>query len=362
MKNRLIISNTFYQLIFAIQMKNTVFKNDRVVMLLSDHSLNAFKIYEKLVECNVFDESYYIETKKIENDSSRLEKWKDCLYVSFDRQNRYSEMLSEISNKQFDEILCFNYLNFEIDGIYATLSKFNCELKVSLYEEGILSYNQTTAKSGNRRKVAKQIRKILKKPCFKESIDDIYCFYPQLYKGHAKAIEVPRIRRDSTVSTVIKKIFNPKTEGYTQKYIFFTSVYDFEGGGPIGEFELVSQIAEIVGKSNLLIKMHPRDDRDIYIKNGFSVDINSSIPWEAVQLSGKFEDKVFMTVNSGSVLAGSLMSDRPVETYYMYKLCNVEHNEACKITVREIKRLLEDDSMKETIKNVHIAERIEDIL
>ena len=361
MKNRLIVSNTFYQLIFAIQLRNTVFQNDRVVLLLSDHSINSFSIYKKLDEYNVFNECYYVETKKLQYSSSWLEKLKDCLDVSFDKEGRYNELLFDISDKHFDEVLCFNYLNFEIDGIYSSLSKFNTDVKVSLYEEGLISYNQRL-KKGIRRKLVNSIRKTLRKPCFEDKIESFYCFYPQLYKGSAKPIQVPRIQHDSKVLQIIKHVFNPQTDGYRQKYIFFTSVYDFEGGEPIGEFELVSRVAELVGMDNLLVKMHPRDTRDLYKQNGFSVDVNSSIPWEAIQLVGDFEDKVFMTVNSGSVLAGSLMSDRPVKTYFMYKLCNLDHNEACQTTVKEIEGLLAEDSMNEIMKNVHIAEYIKDIL
>lgn len=361
MKNRLIVSNTFYQLIFAIQLRNTLFQNDRVVLFLSDHSINSFCIYKKLDESNVFDECYYVETKKLQYSSSWLEKFKDCLDVSFDKEGRYSDLLLCLSDKHFDEVLCFNYLNFEIDGFYSSLSKFNTDVKVSLYEEGIISYNQKLRK-GIRRKLVNSIRKILRKPCFEDKIDSFYCFYPQLYKGVADPIQVPRIQRDSKVPQIIKHVFNPQTEGYKQKYIFFTSVYDFEGGEPIGEFELVSQVAELVGMDNLLVKMHPRDTRDVYKQNGFFVDVNSSIPWEAIQLASDFEDKVFMTVNSGSVLAGSLMSDRPVRTYFMYKLCNMDNNELCQTTIKEVERFLADDSMREIMKNVHIAECIKDIL
>lgn len=75
------------------------------------------------------------------------------------------------------------------------------------------------------------------------------------------------------------------------------------------------KVANLVGKDNLLIKIHPRDLRTIYSDNGFNVDKNSLIPWEAIQLSSDFSDKVFLTINSGSVLSGSTMSEKPVKTF-----------------------------------------------
>ena len=121
-------------------------------------------------------------------------------------------------------------------------------------------------------------------------------------------------------------------------------------------------IADIVGKDNLLIKTHPRDTRTLYVDNGFNVDENSSVPWEAIQLSGKFDDKVFMTINSGSVLSGSLMSKNKVKTFYMYKMCDYKGNESCQKNVIDIEALLKNSNMKSIFNNVQVAEKIEDIL
>lgn len=164
------------------------------------------------------------------------------------------------------------------------------------------------------------------------------------------------------ITGILRNIFKPDNTIYTKKYIFFTSVYDFEGGNPIGEYELVCKVAKLVGIDNLLVKTHPRDSRTIYKDHGFNVDVNSSIPWEAIQLSGDFSDKVFLTINSGSVLSGSTMSEKPVKTFYMYKLCDIKENKSCQKNAQDIEALLCESSMKEVFRNVRIAEKIEDIL
>ena len=139
-------------------------------------------------------------------------------------------------------------------------------------------------------------------------------------------------------------------------------MYDFEGGEPIGEYQLVEKIAELVGKDNILIKIHPRDLRSVYSDNGFKVDRNSNIPWEAIQLSGDFSDKVFLTATSGSVLAGSFMAERAVKTYFLCDLCNLDQNPSAQNSVINIKELLENESLKAVLNSVHIAKQIEDIL
>ena len=122
------------------------------------------------------------------------------------------------------------------------------------------------------------------------------------------------------------------------------------------------KIADLVGKDNLLVKTHPRDLRTIYNDNGFNVDKNSSMPWEAVQLGGDFSNHIFLTVNSGSVLAGSFMSEKPVRTFYMYKLCNIEGNSTCQKNAKDIEALLTNENMKEILSKVSIANRLEEIV
>ena len=69
-----------------------------------------------------------------------------------------------------------------------------------------------------------------------------------------------------------------------------------------------------------------------------------------------------MTVNSGSVLAGSFMSDKPVRTFYMFRLCNLEGNPSCQKNAKDIKAMLENDYLKNVLSRVSIANKLEDII
>lgn len=125
---------------------------------------------------------------------------------------------------------------------------------------------------------------------------------------------------------------------------------------------MVCKVADLVGKDNLLVKTHPRDKRTIYSDNGFKVDKNSNIPWEAIQLSKDFSDKVFLTVNSSSVLAGSFMSEKTVKTFYLYKLCNVENNSLAKQGVETLENLLLNNELKKILVNVNVLADIDSVI
>lgn len=361
MKRFLILVNTYYQLILAIHMKNSILQHSSVVVLLSDHSVNSENVYNKLVINNIFDECYYVRSKNFYENRNQFQKFKDCLAIGFGRRNRYKQYISQIKNKKFDEFICYNVCLIEVDGIFSILYSFNKDIVFSLFEEGILSYNVDITKFKQRYLIEK-IRKLKGLGNFYNDIFKFYCFFPGIYEGRGIPIEIPMIKKGSFTSLDLKKIFSVENLIYKQKYIFFSSVYDFEGGTPVGEYELVCRIAKLIGKENLLIKTHPRDTRTIYSDNGFNVDNNSSVPWEAIQLSLDFSDKIFMTINSGSVLAGSIMSNEPVTTYYMYKLCNISNNESCKKNARDIEKLLNQNFMKNILKTVKVVDKLEEIL
>lgn len=359
---KLIITNTYYQLLFAIQLRATVFLKDEVVLLITDHSNHADVISKHVNETYYFEEVHYVRTKDLGDTRAILKRIEDFVQISFGKYNRYGFFLKELKNFMFDEVLVFNY-NVEIYGIYSILSQQNARLKVSRFEEGCLGYN-TVVMDNLKRKIMNALRNLQQKPVINSALHNFYCFYPELYLGELKPVYVPTIDTKSKILNIIRGSFGVEDDAlqYNEKYIFFTSVYDFEGGEPIGEYEVVCKVAELIGKENLLIKLHPRDKRTVYEDNGFKVDKNSSIPWEAIQLSGDFTNKVFLTVTSGSVLAGSLMSEEKVNTYYMYNCCDFSNNQLAIKTTGEIQKLLKNSKMREILKKVKVVERIEDIL
>ena len=360
MSRRLIIVNTYYQLIVAIQMKCTIFCDDEVVLLLSNHSNNAEEVYKRIKAIGIFDESYFIQSKGFLDEITIKNHIQDLYDFSFKVKNRFSFYLKDVNNLYFDEILTYNFAR-DIIGLFSTLYEFNNNLLLSIFEEGILSYN-FSFDEGISFKMIKALRWLLGKKNAVNTIKYFYCFYHDFYKGNLITAIIPSVKKDSKCVSAIKEIFEfNMNENYKQKFIYFTSVYDFEGGEPIGEFKIVKKVQEIVGKDNLLIKVHPRDCRDVYNKSFFNVDSNSDVPWEVIQLSMDFSEKVFLTTTSGSVLAGSLLVDKPVQIYYLYKLCSFEKNTNAYKSVQTIKKLINDDKMCELFKNVRVIESLEEL-
>ena len=367
MNRVLIIANTYYQLILAIQMSKTIKKNDKIIMLLSDHSKGSDEICRRLNVLKVFDKTYYIKSKEvIYSKRTELKRLKNYIDLTFRHRNRWSffldEVLTDTETNCFDEIICFNF-GTDTYGLFSILSEYNHELRISQYEEGILSYGYIPELTFGRR-IINFTRKLLRKPIVSDAMGNFYCYHPSCYNGPLNPVKVPAISNDSSVVEILRNVF--QVDGfslrYDKKYIFFTSVYDFEGGEAIGEYDVVKKVANLVGKDNLLVKTHPRDMRTIYSDEEFNVDKNSAIPWEVIQLSENFGENVFLTATSGSVLAGSFMSEEPVRTLFLYKLCDVSRNASAKKSADDIKALLSKQDYKHILRNVSIADKVEDIL
>ena len=362
MKRVLIIANTYYQMILSIQMRLTVFNGDEVVLLLSDQSNNAYEIVQKLRTEQVFHQTAYVKLKGLIRGRKKLDKLKDFADIAFGSSNRYSLYLEAVEDPCFDELICYNY-NIDIIGLYSLLCKYNRQVKVSLFEEGVLSYG-IRFESNFRRELIGFFRKLQGKKDISEAFYRFYCYYPQLYYGPLETMRVPPISMECECTEVLRCVFNIDREklSYPQKYIYFSSVCDFAGGAPIGELELVKRIAEMIGRDKLIIKAHPRDARGVYEREGLTVDRNSSIPWEAIQLSGDFSDKVFLTATSGSVLSASFMTDTPPKTFFMYKLCNIEGNEFATQSASDIDSLLHTECVKGILSKVRIIDSLEEII
>ena len=359
---RLIISNTHYQTIVAIQLKMTRFRKDEVVLLISDHSRGADQVAERLRGTGIFQEVYYIISRKTVYEYGRSEQWEDFFALSFLKNNRYAFYLNEIGELFFDELLVFNY-GPDIYAVYGFLQEYNRDLVVSMFEEGILSY-AIEEKVQKKILFSQRIRQMKGKKRIDEAQGVYYCFYPSLYHGKYKAESIPPISGDSPAVGFIREAFgvtDSDAQYRGRKYLFFTGVYDFEGGDPIGEFELVKRVADLVGKENLLIKAHPRDTRTVFQDYGLEVDRNSAVPWEAVQLSSDFFGHVFLTVASGSVLGGNLMSRHPCDTWFLFDLCRMENNIGGKVA-DSIRALLNNREMKNILGNIRIARDLRDIL
>lgn len=363
MKSVLCVCNTYYQLLMVIQLKLTILKNKKVTLYISDHSRNSKSIVDNLKKINIFYKVEYIKTWELDHKNRNIFQHLYSVWEIF--RGNIDYINSKIGKEVYDEIFFYNY-DIAICSIFGVLIKKNKNLKCYRFEEGLLGYglsicNKDMELSG-RLKILYLLKKIFGQPILKEKIEYYYCLYPNLYKGSLKpkCISFFDLKNKNFV-LLLKKIFKIPTLDYKEKYIFFTSVCDFEGGKPIEELKIIRKISSIVGKENLLIKMHPRDRRDIFKKEGFHIDKRNDIPWEVICLSYNFKDHIFLTTVSGCVLFSSLMKENSPKILFLYKLCYLEENYTAKNALKYLNDYLNNDLSRKNFYNVSIISNLEEI-
>lgn len=241
----LMICNTYFQIFVAIRMKNTIFVNDIVDVVISDRCGYNKEIPSRVKALGIFNNVFFKKTKYIvQKKNSAAKRINEVMNMTFGLKN-----FKDICNIRYDKMLFYN-----IDEVtyilYSMMSKNNPDLICERFEEGILSYNNSFP-SSDKMKIARLLRKLLHKRNLLEQILHFYCFTPAVYEGKLGTLIIPPIEsiNDSSVTQFLSLFaVNNVSSCYKQKYIYFSSVYDFEGGEPIGELDLVKKIAEKVKK------------------------------------------------------------------------------------------------------------------
>lgn len=322
MKKILIIVNTYYQLLVAINIKKQVYSNSVVDIIISDHSNKSEDVYNNLKKSNIFDDVRYIKNRgKIEPSNRLLYIKRDLIPFVFSNTNRFDCYLNGVI---YDEVIYYNF-GLDIYGIYLILSNKNDKVVFSRMEEGFLSYTEPIDYNFSLRIIDKH-RKIIKKQTWDKVQGRFYCFEPKAYKDNLEPyrLESEYLDNDALKEDIRSLFMKVDYNLYSKyKYIYFASAYDSDGIS-IGEYNLVLSLSKVLGKNNMLIKKHPRDKTDIYEKNGFAIDTNSNIPFEFINLSYDFRDNVFISMMSGSVVNLSMMKLNSVPVYMLYKLMNFE--------------------------------------
>lgn len=357
--NTICYCNTYFQLITAIQMKRTIKRKDKMYVILSDMTDGLYNIYNILKKDNFFDGVFFVKSKipKKNKVQEIFYKVGELFLVIFDVS------IKELKNLPFaDEFIFFN----DDISVYRTFSmvKRRCHnLKVSRFEEGILSYDTPFSKS-IRDNLIYIIRRLLHKSNLFDLTEEYYCFNPEIYNGGLRVVEIPKIEiSDNEIKKIMLRYFLNDQEVLVcrEKYLFFPSILDLEGGAPIGELDLAVKLAEKVGIDNLIVKVHPRDSVDRFLQKGLHVDTNSFSPWEAIQLNGDFSDKIFITAISGSVLSINALLDKSPRVIFLYKMCNWKNNELAKKTVEKMENLLKRTQNSKFLNSIEIVESIDEI-
>ena len=316
MKRVLFLTNTYFQIIVSIQLAMTKYSGSEVDIIISDHSSNYQKISDNLKKTKLFKNVYITKSRSyIHNNNLKNKIIRN--FHSLIIPEKVLDGLIDIKDGYYDEFLFYNidaysYLLFDV------LHAQNNQISFKRFEEGFVTYLH----DDNISTQASLIRKLFLKKNYIKMINTLFVFDKSLvlYDSKMNLEEIEKIdKSDIKLKEIINNTFdyNNIKDNYSQKYIFFEESFFCDNKG-IDDLPLIMRIAKIVGKENLLVKLHPRNRVDRFAEYGIETNKTIGIPWEVIQMNNDFSDKVFLTISSGSVLASRLYFNDNIKTYLLF--------------------------------------------
>lgn len=358
------------QVIIAIQAKMKLFANDDVDIALSDHSLNADKRADGLCRTGLFRRVKYIQTKTAYYSYTKLKKLFDALSV-LSVNNEYSRLFWD-NDYFYDQVYFYNQ-GLEVSSIINKIirdSKGQKIPEIIRFEEGVLCYGWLTSQNlRGRTKFVNFFNRIRGLPDLFRDTKKYMCFYPEILKALSlqsrdySTIQIPLLTSDSDFLSNLNTVFDydPSSDSFPQKYIYFATSSDIDGH-PVGETEIILKLAELVGKDNLLVKVHPRDGRDVFTRAGLSVSRNSALPWEVMQLNHDFSKHVFVSLSSGSTINITAMKNENIPVFLLYPMIEGKDKYMDTDTYANITRTLDCLKSIGVCSSVKITDKLGDVI
>lgn len=293
--NVLVFCGSSYQLLVAIRIIEKFYHDDNIYLVLSDTIANVQTIYENAVKEKYFKKVYLWKTKdvflynKAQKIRNALLGWK------------YSEKVMqnfEGSQKKYDVFLYSNISDIVMHTANVLFHRNNT-LKLEMFEDGFSTYSDYI---GNFMDPNNHKSHLLYHVFSKTSA--LYLFNPSLlsWKPIMKVCPIePEFKHECL--ELVNRLFsyNELHDDYNKKIIFFEESYAGDGK-PIDDVDMIRPIAELVGKDNIMVKIHPRNETNRFCEEGYVTNQNTNIPWEVILLNEDFSESVFVSIASNAAM------------------------------------------------------------
>lgn len=309
----LFLVNTPYQLMLVINMVLEVFNKEENDIIITNRIADNSKLGKRLENSGIFEKVFLINIDEEIRENDVFHIFKERLIPS---KFKY---LREKYNR-----FMFANLNHSVSAIFRVLKKDNLDIQIQMFEDGYATYSEYY---GDYFKIytekSKDWKKVLRKwyHCFVDEIflkiDTLYVLNPEVmtYNTYFNIKKMPAIDcNNKALINIYNLIFeyNESVDSYSQKIIFFEESY-YADGYNCNDIEIVEKIANIVGKENLFIKIHPRNPKNRFKELGYKTNTNTSIPWEVIAMNMDLSKKILLSIASVSVLTPSTMLEKKYE-------------------------------------------------
>lgn len=306
--------DSVYQLMNAIQIKLSLLPEEDADLLLSDHT-DFGEIVGRVEQSNIFSsvKRLYSRKKADQYWSFTKEEQKEISHHPED----YVDI--KLLEKKYTDF----YLSFETAYAklmyYAMVRKENT-LKVHLFEDGMATYVCDVEKRCREDGMDHEFYKDQK---FLNNIKRLLVYEPTLFTGPSALpfdIEkIPAIQaKDEKIRQIFFQVFG-RGEMPKEPFIFLEEAF-LDDKVPSNDLELFLETAKIVGKENIVVKLHPRNKENRFEKYGIHTMKHTSVPWELFLMEHDITQKVLFTVSSNASLTSKLIFGKNMNAIMLYPM------------------------------------------
>ena len=204
--------------------------------------------------------------------------------------------------------------------IYTKLWKNNPDIRLHFYEEGTGVYTTPLYQDYGR---IKTMYKLLGYRSETDYVEDLYVYCPSLYHGDLKTVEIGTVSEDDKEEFVSEQNF--RLRDYDKRIIFFDNPMDKPEYKGVDQFRILADMEKATGRSNIMVRVHPRDQSGVFEERGYTEDANTSIPWEEILLHQDISDNILVTTFSTAVFSPKIICGQEPRVIFL-KRALLENN------------------------------------
>lgn len=323
----LLESDSLIQFLIGTHIRTTVFKNDTVDLIMYESMPNAKHIYENIKKSGLYRNCYLVTSvlavgsTKL-NRSDKIKKGIRWIEALIDPEKAVKKNIGNNDYKYDYFVFCAN--GIFIDAFYNVCKKSNPGMVCCRYEGSLTSYlyDHENKKSFWREKFETAIKRIFNHFDLTKAAKTYYFFEPELiqFKHNYNLYKIQKITSMSTdIKEKLKKIFEFEAEDAQIE----EPVIAFEDGNLFfmnndEEIPLYTKAANILGKENFIVKLHPRTPSSRF-DNHIIKTKKSIAPWELYLINQDMSGKIFITCASGSIFTTLVYFGMDVKVILLYR-------------------------------------------
>ena len=311
MSRILVICNTPFQFVVAAHILSLYYERYEVDLVVSDQFRDSERVVDNARNSGFFHNIYYIHNAAHKR-GNRLKRFADFIR----RIVASVKMASEIGRTHYDDVL-FSNIQIFTKILVSKLRKNNPTCRIHIAEEGLGTYSKLYGASDAPTTL---YRKYIDKQGIFAKLSTLYLFHPQFLSWEfpsEKICKLPLLSSENApFMNMLNTLFNYAEckDEYDKKVIFFEESYYVEGES-VPDIQIVEQIAQKIGKENVMIKVHPRNPINRFRQLGYKTNTDSFIPWELIVLNQDMREKIFVTIASGAAINPYLYIGMPIRSY-----------------------------------------------